>query len=219
MLETTPAARPQPEERARICVVGIERSVAPRAPAGTGLRARCAGDALRQHGRANVKEPPETWQPGAVDRKAFFESSPQSLTADLIRDGVTGATGYVAEPFLDGTLRPDILFPAYVAGSNLDRGVLSRHAPSELADRRLRRSALRAVPQSRCGAGRDRPRARWRDRAARHFSERRVAYLTSTGLSTAAVKTDAQGRGPATTAVTRRGAGRRSKRQRLSSLD
>ena len=43
----------------------------------------------------------------------------QSLIADLVRDGVTGVAGYVGEPFLDGTIRPDILFPAYVGGLNL----------------------------------------------------------------------------------------------------
>jgi tetratricopeptide (TPR) repeat protein len=32
---------------------------------------------------------------------------------------VTGVAGYVAQPFLNGTVRPQILFPAYVAGFNL----------------------------------------------------------------------------------------------------
>src|SRR6185369_16393410 len=42
-----------------------------------------------------------------------------SLTADLLRAGATGAAGNVAEPYLDGAVRPDILFPAYVSGLNL----------------------------------------------------------------------------------------------------
>ena len=62
-----------------------------------------------------LQAPPETWQPGG----APFAGTAQSLTGDLIREGVTGVSGSVAEPFLDGTLRPDILFPAYVAGFNL----------------------------------------------------------------------------------------------------
>jgi uncharacterized protein (TIGR03790 family) len=67
-----------------------------------------------------VQEPPERWQPGAVnDTKALFAGSAQSLSGDLIREGVTGVAGHVAEPFLDGAVRPDILFPAYVAGFNL----------------------------------------------------------------------------------------------------
>ncbi len=67
-----------------------------------------------------LQEPPEGWQPGpGGDPKASFAGSAQSLTGDLIREGVTGVAGHVAEPFLDGAVRPDILFPAYVAGFNL----------------------------------------------------------------------------------------------------
>ena len=36
------------------------------------------------------------------------------------REGVTGVAGYVGEPFLDGTIRPDILFPAYVERAQSD---------------------------------------------------------------------------------------------------
>src|SRR6185295_2908724 len=49
----------------------------------------------------------------------YYAGTPQSLTGDLIRAGVTGTAGHVAEPFLDATIRPDILFPAYVTGANL----------------------------------------------------------------------------------------------------
>jgi uncharacterized protein (TIGR03790 family) len=66
------------------------------------------------------KEPPPDWKPGGFDsRKNYFAGSPQSLTGDLIRAGVTGVAGHVAEPYLDRSVRPDILFPAYVAGFNL----------------------------------------------------------------------------------------------------
>jgi uncharacterized protein (TIGR03790 family) len=65
-------------------------------------------------------EPPSTWTPGEwSDPKTFHAGSPQSLTADLIRDGVTGVAGHVDEPYLDATIRPDILFPAYARGMNL----------------------------------------------------------------------------------------------------
>jgi Tfp pilus assembly protein PilF len=65
-------------------------------------------------------EPPPGWKVGAwTDRKAFYAGSPQSLTGDLVREGVTGAVGYVAEPYLDGSVRPNVLFPAYVSGFNL----------------------------------------------------------------------------------------------------
>jgi len=39
--------------------------------------------------------------------------------ADLVSAGVTGASVNVDEPFLDATIRPDILFPAYASGRNL----------------------------------------------------------------------------------------------------
>jgi len=67
-----------------------------------------------------LKEPPADWSLGTwQDPKTHYSGSPQSLLGDLIREGVTGATGHVAEPYLDGTTRPHVLFPAYVAGANL----------------------------------------------------------------------------------------------------
>ena len=66
------------------------------------------------------KEPPAEWNIGRWGQtKGYFEGSPQSLTGDLIRAGVTGVSGHVSEPFLDGSARPQILFPAYIAGFNL----------------------------------------------------------------------------------------------------
>ena len=61
------------------------------------------------------------WVPtgDAANRASWYAGSPESLTGDLIRDGVTGVAGYVAQPFLNGTIRPQILFPAYLAGFNL----------------------------------------------------------------------------------------------------
>jgi len=65
-------------------------------------------------------EPPATWTIGKwFDRSTFFAGSPQSLAGDLIREGVTGIAAQVAEPYFDASVRPDILFPAYVAGFNL----------------------------------------------------------------------------------------------------
>ncbi len=65
-------------------------------------------------------EPPADWKPGRWEsRQSYFAASPQSLTGDLVRAGVTGVTGYVAEPYLDSTVRPEVLFPTYVAGLNL----------------------------------------------------------------------------------------------------
>lgn len=64
--------------------------------------------------------PPAEWNIGPWSRRAaFFAGSPQSLAADLIEEGVTGASGHVYEPFLGYTPRPDILLPAYYSGRNL----------------------------------------------------------------------------------------------------
>jgi uncharacterized protein (TIGR03790 family) len=63
--------------------------------------------------------PPDLWVPSVGTDRAFFGGSADSLTGDLIRDGVTGVAGQIAEPYLLGAIRPDILFPAYLAGFNL----------------------------------------------------------------------------------------------------
>jgi uncharacterized protein (TIGR03790 family) len=64
--------------------------------------------------------PPDNWQLGTwKKRDSHFAGSPQSLTADYIREGVTGASGHVYEPYLSMTPRPDLLFPAYLGGRNL----------------------------------------------------------------------------------------------------
>ncbi len=66
------------------------------------------------------KEPPAQWVAGDTrDAQKAYAGSPQSLAGDLVRSGVTGTAGYVAEPFSDGAIRPDMLFPAYVSGFNL----------------------------------------------------------------------------------------------------
>lgn len=61
------------------------------------------------------KEPPATWKPAI----AGSLTGGQSLVGDLIREGITGVSGHVTEPFLDAIVRPQILFPAYVSGFNL----------------------------------------------------------------------------------------------------
>jgi len=64
--------------------------------------------------------PPDNWNMGAWgDPRATFAGTPQSLTADYIHDGVTGASGHVYEPYLEFTPRPNILLPAYFHGRNL----------------------------------------------------------------------------------------------------
>ena len=62
-------------------------------------------------------EPPEDWTIGSWnDPSSFFVNSPQTMTGDLIREGVSGACGHVYEPYLQGNPRPDYVLPAYFAG-------------------------------------------------------------------------------------------------------
>jgi uncharacterized protein (TIGR03790 family) len=70
-----------------------------------------AGMYVSTDGRT-FKESSEEW---AIAESGF----PQSLAADLIRDGVTGISAQVEEPFLEGAIHPNILFPAYLSGFNL----------------------------------------------------------------------------------------------------
>ena len=58
--------------------------------------------------------PPEGWRVGSG-----YAGSSQSLVGDLIAEGVTGTVGYVYEPYLEATARPQIFLPAYRAGFTL----------------------------------------------------------------------------------------------------
>lgn len=64
--------------------------------------------------------PPDNWNIGDWNSpKTFFFDSPQTMTADYIQEGVTGASGHVDEPYLMMCPRPDFLLPAYYSGRNL----------------------------------------------------------------------------------------------------
>lgn len=67
-----------------------------------------------------MAEPPESWRLGTWgDKSSYFAGSPQSLSADALRQGATAATGHVYEPYLQFTPRPQILFQNYLAGRTL----------------------------------------------------------------------------------------------------
>lgn len=61
------------------------------------------------------REPNANWKPAI----AGSSTGGQSLIGDLIREGITGVVGHVAEPYLDSIVRPQVLFPVYLAGFNL----------------------------------------------------------------------------------------------------
>jgi uncharacterized protein (TIGR03790 family) len=67
------------------------------------------------------ERPPDSWVSSAdwEDRSKFFDGSPQSLIADYILEGASGAAGNVYEPYLIFNVRPDLLLPAYYSGRNL----------------------------------------------------------------------------------------------------
>ena len=67
-----------------------------------------------------LKRPPDTWTYTTwQDHEHLWADSPQALTADLIHEGATGASGNVYEPYLLGCARPDRVLPAYAEGRNL----------------------------------------------------------------------------------------------------
>lgn len=64
--------------------------------------------------------PPASWTLGNWgDQHTWFAGAPQTMTADYIHQGATGASGHVDEPLLSMTPRPDYLLPAYYKGRNL----------------------------------------------------------------------------------------------------
>jgi uncharacterized protein (TIGR03790 family) len=78
-----------------------------------------ATEYVSSNGRTFAR-PPDTWQLGNWgDQKTWFAGAPQTLTADYIHQGATGASGHVYEPFLQFTPRPDLVLPAYYRGRNL----------------------------------------------------------------------------------------------------
>ncbi len=66
------------------------------------------------------KRPPDSWNIGPwKDHSAWFAGAPQTLTADYIHEGASGASGQVFEPYLTYCPRPDFVLPAYFEGRNL----------------------------------------------------------------------------------------------------
>jgi uncharacterized protein (TIGR03790 family) len=66
------------------------------------------------------RPPPAAWDLGGWgDQKSWYAGTPQSLTADYIQEGASGASGQADEPFLTFCPRPDFVLPAYFSGRNL----------------------------------------------------------------------------------------------------
>jgi uncharacterized protein (TIGR03790 family) len=66
------------------------------------------------------RQPLEKWDLGAwADKQSYFADSPQTLTADYIHEGASGASGQVEEPYLAFCPRPEFVLPAYFSGRTL----------------------------------------------------------------------------------------------------
>jgi uncharacterized protein (TIGR03790 family) len=67
------------------------------------------------------RQPPANWELGGLwtDPRALWAGSPQSMTADYIHEGASGASGQIDEPYLTFCPRPDFVLPAYKSGRNL----------------------------------------------------------------------------------------------------
>ena len=129
-----------------------------------------AGMFVSTDGRT-FQEPPDDWLPGPSRRPpSMFGDGSQSIAADLVREGVTGMSAHVDEPYLDGTPRPQVLFPAYLVGPQPRRGLLPRHPLPQLAEHRHRRPALRAVSREPLVPIRSSTRASTRKRSCRRSS-------------------------------------------------
>jgi uncharacterized protein (TIGR03790 family) len=64
--------------------------------------------------------PPAAWDLGTwAEQRSWYAGAPQSLTADYIQEGASGASGQVDEPFLGFCPRPDFVLPAWFSGRNL----------------------------------------------------------------------------------------------------
>lgn len=84
----------------------------------TGLRfarGALAGMFVSTDGRT-FETPPDAWSPSNPATRHY---GTQSLAGDLVREGVTGVSAHVSEPYLDASVRPQILFRAYLGGATL----------------------------------------------------------------------------------------------------
>ena len=130
-------------------------------------------------------EPPADWVPGGTDQRGYGS---QSLAGDLIRDGVTGVSAHVTEPFLDATIRPQILFPAYLRGFTLAESYylampFLSWQTIIVGDPLCAPFARQPVPADQLARGIDPDTL-----LPATFSDRRVAFLATGGLNPSAIK-------------------------------
>jgi uncharacterized protein (TIGR03790 family) len=92
-----------------------------------------------------LKAPPPDWNLTTyTDRVHWFAGSPQTLSADYIHEGATGASGNVYEPYLIRVRAPRIRFAGLCPGPQSGGELLPGDAVPQLAGRGAGRSALLA---------------------------------------------------------------------------
>jgi Flp pilus assembly protein TadD len=128
--------------------------------------------------------PPTDWTTGQWrDRRSYYAGPPEWPSGDMIRQGATGGAGHVADPFLDGALRPQPLFSAYLNGCNLAESFYL--ALPDLGWRAVIVGDPLAAPFNRPGVPLDiaSPTANPATGLPRFFSARHVARIEEEGLS------------------------------------
>lgn len=128
-------------------------------------------------------EPPADWKPGA-----HGAAGADALAGDLIREGVTGLVANVSEPYFDATARPQVIFPAYLAGFNLAEAIyLSLPSLSwqtiVIGDPLCAAFPRKPLSSADIDKGMD-----LSTELPALFAERRLAVLSETGLNVDALK-------------------------------
>lgn len=120
VLETSPAVLYDQREVLGYCAWGSNDPNRKRRWTGfQWLPGALATEYVSTNGRTFAR-PPEEWTLSTWrEPLRWFAGSPQSLAADYVREGVTGSSAHIDEPFLQFTARPQYLFPHYLAGRTL----------------------------------------------------------------------------------------------------
>lgn len=90
-----------------------------------GLLSKSSGIAYFDDIQLHVIKPNNTWVPGSIGETfvstggrsfAYGTGYGQSLVVDLVREGISGVSGHVYEPYLTACARPYIMFDRYTDG-------------------------------------------------------------------------------------------------------
>jgi uncharacterized protein (TIGR03790 family) len=135
------------------------------------------------------REPPAEWTIGTWENRAsYYEGSPQSLAGDLVREGITGLSAYVGDPFLDATIRPDVLFPSYLSGLTLAEAYYRAMPALSWTAVVIGDPLCAVVPGPAAATAALDPPLDPATELPAHFSARRLAAVVRPGVSTEAAR-------------------------------